>query len=131
MTEQERQIIRAYNAHRKSVLRSTTEPRSVRILLIAVSVIFMSLFLFVPLVSIFYEAFKSGAAFFFRRCECEQDAANFSLDGLDEGADYRITVSDEQRKKTEKVVKGSELMQDLRVESAEKMSSVLLLYEKA
>ncbi|MBQ3388343.1 MAG: sulfate ABC transporter permease subunit CysW [Thermoguttaceae bacterium] len=66
MTEQERQIIRAYNAHRKSVLRSTTEPRSVRILLIAVSVIFMSLFLFVPLVSIFYEAFKSGAAFFFR-----------------------------------------------------------------
>ena len=66
MTEQERQIIRAYNAHRKSVLRPTTEPRSVRILLIAVSVIFMSLFLFVPLVSIFYEAFKSGAAFFFR-----------------------------------------------------------------
>jgi sulfate transport system permease protein len=66
MTEQERQIIRAYNAHRKSVLQSTTEPRGVRIFLITVSVIFMSLFLFVPLVSIFYEAFKSGAAFFFR-----------------------------------------------------------------
>ena len=66
MTEQERQIIRTYNAHRKSVQQSTTEPRGVRILLITVSVIFMSLFLFVPLVSIFYEAFKSGAAFFFR-----------------------------------------------------------------
>ena len=37
-----------------------------RILLIALSVLFMSLFLFVPLVSIFYEAFRSGAGFFFR-----------------------------------------------------------------
>ncbi len=66
MTEEEKQIIRKYNEHRKSILRSTTEPRGVRILLIAVSVLFMSLFLFVPLVSIFYEAFRSGAAFFFR-----------------------------------------------------------------
>ena len=66
MTEEEKQIIRKYNEHRKSILRSTTEPRGVRILLIAVSVLFMSLFLFVPLISIFYEAFRSGAAFFFR-----------------------------------------------------------------
>ncbi len=66
MTEEEKQIIRKYNEHRKSILQSTTEPRGVRILLIAVSVLFMSLFLFVPLVSIFYEAFRSGAAFFFR-----------------------------------------------------------------
>ncbi|MBQ6157552.1 MAG: sulfate ABC transporter permease subunit CysW [Thermoguttaceae bacterium] len=66
MTEEEKQIIRKYNEHRKSILRSTTEPRGVRILLIALSVLFMSLFLFVPLVSIFYEAFRSGAGFFFR-----------------------------------------------------------------
>ncbi|MBO7725950.1 MAG: sulfate ABC transporter permease subunit CysW [Thermoguttaceae bacterium] len=66
MTEDEKRIIRRYNEHRKSILRSTTEPRGVRILLIVLSVLFMSLFLFVPLVSIFYEAFKSGAAFFFR-----------------------------------------------------------------
>ena len=66
MTEEEKQIIRKYNEHRKSILRSTTEPWGVRILLIALSVLFMSLFLFVPLVSIFYEAFRSGAGFFFR-----------------------------------------------------------------
>ncbi len=66
MTEEEKQIIRKYNEHRKSILRSTTEPRGVRILLIALSVLFMSLFLFVPLVSIFYEAFRSGAGFFLR-----------------------------------------------------------------
>ncbi|MGI5832738.1 MAG: sulfate ABC transporter permease subunit CysW [Thermoguttaceae bacterium] len=66
MTEQEEQIIRAYNAHRESVLRSTTEPFWVQVVLIAVAVIFMVLFLFVPLVSIFYEAFRSGVQFFFR-----------------------------------------------------------------
>ncbi len=65
MTEEEKQIIRKHNEHRKTVLQSTTEPRGVQILLITVSVLFMSLFLFVPLVSIFYEAFRSGAAFFF------------------------------------------------------------------
>ncbi|MBO7708101.1 MAG: sulfate ABC transporter permease subunit CysW [Thermoguttaceae bacterium] len=66
MTEEERKIFRRYNEHRKSILRSTTEPRGVQVFLIALTVLFMSLFLFVPLISIFYEAFKSGAAFFFR-----------------------------------------------------------------
>ena len=66
MTEEERKIFRRYNEHRKSILRSTTEPRGVQLFLIALTVLFMSLFLFVPLISIFYEAFKSGAAFFFR-----------------------------------------------------------------
>ena len=55
---------RVFSAHRQAVIRSTTEPAWVRYLLITLSVLFMSLFLFVPLVSIFYEAFQQGASFF-------------------------------------------------------------------
>lgn len=57
---------RKYDAQRQAVIRSTTEPRWVRLLLIAISVLFMTLFLFIPLVSIFYEAFRQGASFFFK-----------------------------------------------------------------
>ena len=42
------------------VARATTEPAWVRRLLIAVALVFLSLFLFVPLISVFAEAFKKG-----------------------------------------------------------------------
>ncbi len=42
------------------VARATTEPAWVRRLLIAVALVFLSLFLFVPLVTVFFEAFKKG-----------------------------------------------------------------------
>ncbi len=43
------------------VVGATKEPVWVRWLLISISLIFLSLFLFVPLVSVFFEAFKKGA----------------------------------------------------------------------
>ena len=42
------------------VARATTEPVWVRRLLITLALLFLSLFLFVPLVSVFFEAFKKG-----------------------------------------------------------------------
>ena len=43
------------------VAGDTKEPAWVRWLLVSISLIFLSLFLFVPLVSVFFEAFKKGA----------------------------------------------------------------------
>ena len=43
------------------VAGATKEPVWVRWLLVSISLIFLSLFLFVPLVSVFFEAFKKGA----------------------------------------------------------------------
>ena len=43
-----------------NVARATTEPVWVRRVLIGVALVFLSLFLFVPLVSVFFEAFKKG-----------------------------------------------------------------------
>ncbi|MGA0611132.1 sulfate ABC transporter permease subunit CysW [Caldimonas sp. KR1-144] len=42
------------------VQEATTEPRWVRVTLITVALAFLTLFLFVPLVSVFYEALKKG-----------------------------------------------------------------------
>ena len=39
---------------------ATTEPTWVRVALIAVALIFLTLFLFVPLIAVFVEAFKKG-----------------------------------------------------------------------
>ncbi len=41
--------------------RTTQEPAWIRILLIGLTLIFLTLFLFIPLISVFYEAFKKGA----------------------------------------------------------------------
>ena len=43
-----------------NVARATTEPVWMRRVLIGVALVFLSLFLFVPLVSVFFEAFKKG-----------------------------------------------------------------------
>jgi sulfate/thiosulfate transport system permease protein len=45
--------------------RATQEPAWVRWLLIGTALVFLSLFLFVPLVSVFYEAFRKGAEVYF------------------------------------------------------------------
>ncbi len=67
MTRQEiKKAAREYDSHCQAVRRATTEPTWVRALLILFSILFMSLFLFVPLVSIFYEAFSRGVATFLR-----------------------------------------------------------------
>ncbi len=46
--------------------RSTTEPPHIRRLLIGVALVFLSLFLFVPLVSVFTQAFAKGVAYYFQ-----------------------------------------------------------------
>jgi len=46
----------------RSVRRATEEPRWVRWLLIGTALAFLSFFLFVPLLTVFYEAFKKGVA---------------------------------------------------------------------
>ncbi len=71
-----------------------------------------------------------GAAMFFRRCECEEASHTFALSGLDEAAEYEVTLSDEQRQKTTRTCPGSTLAQGLTVTLPEKMSSMLLLYRK-
>lgn len=43
------------------IQRATQEPAWVRWLLIGVALVFLTLFLFIPLISVFYEAFKKGA----------------------------------------------------------------------
>ena len=45
--------------------RATTEPRFVRWLLIGVAFLFLSLFLFIPLASVFAQAFAKGIGFYF------------------------------------------------------------------
>lgn len=47
---------------RKSI---TEEPRWVRYTLIAIALTFLTLFLFVPLISVFYEALKKGVEVYF------------------------------------------------------------------
>jgi sulfate transport system permease protein len=42
--------------------RATTEPRGIRVLLIGVALLFMGLFLVLPLVAVFVEAFRAGFA---------------------------------------------------------------------
>ena len=39
---------------------ATTEPRWIRVLLMSAALAFMTLFLFVPLATVFFEAFKKG-----------------------------------------------------------------------
>ncbi len=51
--------------HRTGHRRSTTEPAWVRGLLIVVALVFLSLFLFLPLISVFTQAFAKGIGFYF------------------------------------------------------------------
>jgi sulfate transport system permease protein len=53
------------NLPAKNMSRPTTEPPVVRRLLIGVALVFLSLFLFVPLVSVFVQAFAKGVGFYF------------------------------------------------------------------
>lgn len=52
--------------HRAGHRRSTSEPPVVRLLLIGVALVFLSLFLFIPLVSVFTQAFAKGIGFYFQ-----------------------------------------------------------------
>jgi sulfate/thiosulfate transport system permease protein len=52
--------------HRSGQRRSTGEPPVVRRLLIGVALVFLSLFLFIPLVSVFTQAFAKGIGFYFQ-----------------------------------------------------------------
>ena len=49
----------------RNVIDATSEPAWVRRTLITVALLFLTLFLFVPLVSVFYEAFKKGVEVYF------------------------------------------------------------------
>lgn len=53
-------------AHRAGLRRSTTESPLVRRLLIGVALVFLSLFLFIPLASVFIQAFAKGVGFYLR-----------------------------------------------------------------
>ncbi|MBK7365216.1 MAG: sulfate ABC transporter permease subunit CysW [Nitrosomonas sp.] len=54
--------ITTHSSHPTKRTAITQEPRSVRYILITVALIFLTLFLFVPLISVFYEALKKGVA---------------------------------------------------------------------
>ncbi len=54
--------ITASSSHSPSRTRITQEPRWVRYTLITIALTFLALFLFVPLISVFYEALKKGVA---------------------------------------------------------------------
>ncbi|MBQ2683718.1 MAG: sulfate ABC transporter permease subunit CysW [Thermoguttaceae bacterium] len=49
-----------YGSHFRAVKEATTEPAAVKWFLITVAVLFMSVFLLLPLICVFYEAFASG-----------------------------------------------------------------------
>src|SRR4051794_21115433 len=53
--------------------RADTESRGVRIALIAIAVLFLALFLVIPLITVFTEAFANGVAAFFASIS-EKDA---------------------------------------------------------
>ena len=53
-----------YGSHFRAVKEATTEPRLVRWLLIAMAAVFMTVFLLLPLVCVFYEAFAGGWSMF-------------------------------------------------------------------
>lgn len=55
-----------HTPHRTGHRRSTTESALVRRLLIGVALIFLTLFLFVPLVSVFTQAFAKGIGYYFQ-----------------------------------------------------------------
>lgn len=48
------------SAHRIPASAATTEPRFIRVVLVTVALIFLTLFLFMPLVAVFYEALRKG-----------------------------------------------------------------------
>ncbi len=48
------------SAHRIPASAATTEPRFIRVMLVTVALIFLTLFLFMPLVAVFYEALRKG-----------------------------------------------------------------------
>ncbi len=52
-------------SHRAGHRRSTTEPPAVRRLLVSGALVFLSLFLFIPLISVFVQAFAKGIGFYF------------------------------------------------------------------
>ncbi|MEO8038261.1 MAG: sulfate ABC transporter permease subunit CysW [Betaproteobacteria bacterium] len=53
-------------APRRSLERSTAEPAWVRVLLIATALLFLGVFLFVPLAAVFYEALRKGVPVYFK-----------------------------------------------------------------
>lgn len=56
---------RDYRSHYRAVKKATTESRRVRFILILIAFLFMTLFLFFPLICIFYEAFIDGWNLFY------------------------------------------------------------------
>jgi sulfate transport system permease protein len=60
-------------------IKATSEPLFVRVILISVVFLFFSLFLFLPLVVVFKEAFASGIAAFFAVFENDSTAASIKL----------------------------------------------------
>ena len=57
---------RAPVAAPRAFVSPATERRVVRIVLVLVAIAFLAIFLFLPLVSVFYEAFRAGFSAFFR-----------------------------------------------------------------
>lgn len=53
-----------YGSHFRAVKEATTEPLTVKWFLIGVAVLFMGVFLLLPLICVFYEAFASGLELF-------------------------------------------------------------------
>ncbi|MDO4586514.1 MAG: sulfate ABC transporter permease subunit CysW [Planctomycetia bacterium] len=56
---------RDYRSHYRAVKKATTESRRVRFILILIAFLFMTFFLFFPLICIFYEAFIEGWDLFY------------------------------------------------------------------
>lgn len=72
---------------------------------------------------------SSGCALAFRRAKAEPDFT-LRLRGLDPDAEYAVTVSDEQRKKTRSRYSGSELRNGLALRAEKGPASFLIVYEK-
>ena len=64
MSEHQQVTPTDYGSHFRAVKEATTEPRPVRWLLIGTTMLFMTIFLLLPLVCVFYEAFAGGWTLF-------------------------------------------------------------------
>ena len=73
---------------------------------------------------------EEGVAYFFRRKESGEETRVFSLYALDENATYRVILTDEQYKSSEKKMTGKELSAGFRVTVGAPRESLVMEYQR-
>lgn len=71
-----------------------------------------------------------GAVYYLRHDGAENDSKTVTLEAIDQKADYKVVITDEQMQKTEKILSGAELKEKLCIKIDATRQSALVEYEK-